>query len=99
MVDVHVYLSLKEGKKATSNQGLSVMGWTKMVGRVATAWHISHPQKGAEGVIIQAVSGKEVLVVVVTGGSPEVPYLLWLDGLVAHERWALQRRSRNLKDR
>lgn len=50
-----------------------------MVRVVATGGLIGDPEQGSKGVIVQTVGGKEVLVLLVTGTSPEVTNLLRLD--------------------
>ena len=66
---------------------------------VATRWHISDPQKSPERGVVERIRGKEILMIVVPGSSPEVADLLRLELLVADKRGALKWRSRNLQDR
>jgi hypothetical protein len=51
------YLSLQQGEQTATKQGLSIKRRSQVVRVITAGWHISHPQKGSEGIIIQAVCG------------------------------------------
>lgn len=68
-----------------------------MVRVVATGGHIRDVDQGAKGVIVQTVGGKEVLVLLVTGTSPEVPNLLGLE-VTGSEGGAVHSGSGDLQD-
>jgi hypothetical protein len=91
------YLRFQQREQSSTKQRLSIEGRSQMVRIVTTGGHISHPQKGTESIIVQAISGKEVLVELVTRASPEVTNLLGLD-VTWSERRALQWRSGDLQD-
>ena len=91
------YLSLQQGEQTTTKQGLSIKRRPQVMGIITAGWYISHPQKGSESIIVQAVCGQEVLVELVTGASPEVTNLLGLD-ITWSKRRTFQWRSGNLQD-
>jgi hypothetical protein len=91
------YLCLQQGQETTSNQGLAVKRRSQVVRVIATGGHIGDPEQSAKGVIVQTVGGKEVLVLLVTGTSPEVTNLLGLD-VTGSERRAVQSSSGDLQD-
>lgn len=80
---INSYLSLEERQQTTTPDGLSIKRYTQMVGVVATAGNIGHPQQGAKGVldtlevicviegeytyIIQTVSSQEIFCNLVSG--------------------------------
>jgi hypothetical protein len=70
-----------------------------MVRAIAAGWYVGDPQKGSKCRVVERVRSEEILVVVVTRGSPEVTNLLGLDLLVANKWGALKRRSGDLQDR
>jgi hypothetical protein len=69
-----------------------------VVWRVATRGHIGDGNQSAEGLVVERVRGKEVLVLVVTSRSPKVSDLLGAKLRVDLVRWALQWRSWDLED-
>ena len=91
------YLGLQQGQETTSHQGLAVKGRSQVVRVVATGGHISDVDQGAEGVIVQTVGGKEILVLLVTGTSPEVTNLLGLE-VTGSEGRAVHSSSGDLQD-
>jgi hypothetical protein len=64
---------------------------------VAAGGHIGDPEEGTKGIIVQTVGGKEVLVLLITGTSPEVTNLLGLD-VAGLEGGAVEGSSRDLQD-
>jgi hypothetical protein len=64
---------------------------------VAAGGNIGDPEEGTKGIIVQTVGGKEVLVLLVTGTSPEVANLLGLD-VAGLEGRAIKGSGGNLQD-
>ena len=95
----NTHLRLQEGEQTPADKGLPIKRRTEMVRRVATRRHISDGDQRSEGVIVKRVSGKEVLVLVVTSRSPEVSDLLGADLGVDLMRGTRQWRSRDLENR
>ena len=95
----NTHLRLQEGEQTPADKGLPIKRRTEMVRRVATRRHISDGDQRSEGVIVKRVSGKEVLVLVVTSCGPEIPNLLGAKLGVDRVRWAVKRRSWDLQDR
>jgi hypothetical protein len=92
------YLCLQQRQKTTTNERLAVKRWAEMMRRVAARGYIGDGNQGAEGIIIERVGGKKVLVLVVTSRSPEVSNLLGTDLRVDLMRRALQWRSGDLQN-
>jgi hypothetical protein len=67
-----------------------------MMRAVTAGWYIGDPQKSSKRRVVERVRSEEILVVVVTRGSPEVTNLLGLELLVANKRGTIKRRSGDL---
>lgn len=79
-------LSLEQGQETTAPDCLSILGHSEMMWRVARSRHIDYSEQSAKGIIVKRVRCEEIGVLVVTGTSPEVTDLLWLD-VASLPRW------------
>jgi hypothetical protein len=59
-------LGLEKGQKTASDQSLSIDGWSKMMGRIATGGNVCQLDDGTEGVLQISAAFFQILTIILT---------------------------------